>query len=208
MKPIVLALLLCGATLSAEKAGPEPVIQVTVRLEDGANVPPAARARATVEASRIFAAVGVRVQWSGRKPAEESGCALAGRLITVTIIPEALDDSSRGAQAVANTHTGAITVFYDRIRYAVAPNPRMAGPVLGHVLAHEVAHVLQVVAQHADSGIMKAQFTMRDFHEMELGELRFTDLDIRLIRAGLASRSCSLADGEAGEAQVAKTPVL
>ena len=49
------------------------------------------RWRATAEASRIFAAIGVRVQWTDRKPhagqsIEQPGCASPERLITVTVI--------------------------------------------------------------------------------------------------------------------------
>lgn len=212
MKRIVLALLLCGAALGAGEAGPASV-RVIIRLVDEANIPQWTLMRATAEVSRIFATVGVRVRWTDRKPyvgpsVEQSGCASPERLITVRVIAEAPDDVLPTAQAVANTGADAITVFYDHVRLTVASNQRMSGPFLGHVLAHEVAHVLQVVAQHADSGIMKAQFTTKDLHDMEEGKLRFTDLDIRLIRAGLASRSCSFHGRSGGEAWMTKTPML
>ena len=168
--------------------------------------------RATREVSKIFEAIGIRVQWTARKPPaghsiQQRGCASPERLISVVVNAQA-SAGSRDALAFANTRAGAITVFYDRVRETVAGSPRLETPLLAQVLAHEVAHVLQMLAHHADFGIMKARLTPRDIQEMERGQLHFTPLDIELIRTGLTSGSCPGARDGAGQKQVTEQPVL
>jgi hypothetical protein len=49
------------------------------------------------------------------------------------------------------------------------------GPaLLSHVLAHEIAHVLQGVSRHSESGILKARWDREDFFLMQQHRLNFT----------------------------------
>ena len=57
--------------------------------------------------------------------------------------------------------------------------------ILGHVLVHEITHVLQGVDRHSEKGMMKARWTPEDYCEMEWKPLEFTPEDIILIRLGL-----------------------
>lgn len=212
MKRIVFALILCDATMRAENAAGNPATLVIVHLDDQARVPPEKMWGAAREASKVFAAVGIRMQWTARKPLaaysiQQPGCATPERLITVVVNPQALAGSP-DALALANLRTGAIKVFYDRIRDAVAGSPRLETALLAQVLVHEVAHVLQMRPHHADFGIMKAGLTPRDIQEMERRPLHFTALDIELIRTGLTSGSCPQARDGAGQTLVAEQPVL
>ena len=199
MKRILLALVLSGVAMRAANAGGEPGTQVTVYLDDQVNIPIGVMGRATMEASRTFANIGVPVQWTRRKlnPADsvkETGCRMSNKLsIALTLIPYAPAKAPPGARAVANTRTGEITVFYDRIRESSVNWPRLVPMLLANVMAHEVTHVLQGVGQHADHGIMNANWTVRDFHAMEDRSLQFTPMDIRIIHLGFASRSCPAA---------------
>jgi hypothetical protein len=81
----------------------------------------------------------------------------------------------------------AIQVFYDRIQYAKAP-----GRVLAHVLVHEITHVLQGIARHSSTGIMKASWDRDDFDRMRYTTLPFTEEDIALIRRGLVTPDTAL----------------
>jgi hypothetical protein len=47
------------------------------------------------------------------------------------------------------------------IRFAVVPY------LLGHVLAHEITHILQGVESHSASGVMKNKWDYRDYVEMQ-----------------------------------------
>ena len=60
---------------------------------------------------------------------------------------------------------------------------------MGHVLAHEITHVLQGTNFHALSGVMKAVWDFRECHRMTVLPLRFTATDILLIRQGNEDRA-------------------
>ena len=79
-----------------------------------------------------------------------------------------------------------IHVFVGRVA-AMVPANRM-GTLLGHVLVHEITHVLQGVSRHSAQGVMKAHWDTPDFRAMEVHPLPFDDLDVLLIHAG-AKRS-------------------
>jgi hypothetical protein len=77
---------------------------------------------------------------------------------------------------------------------------RLAGAVsanfLGHILAHEITHVLQNEDRRSDSGLMKAHWDAPELSQMEKHRyLGFTSSDVRLIYAGLATRHARAADG-------------
>ena len=69
------------------------------------------------------------------------------------------------ALAVALPFEGIhIEIFYDRIRAAEGFVPP---DYLGHVLAHEITHILQSVARHSDSGLMKAHWDRPELVQMK-----------------------------------------
>ena len=53
--------------------------------------------------------------------------------------------------------------------------------VLGYVLVHEMTHILQGVARHSDSGIMKARSDKADLVRIRLVPMSFTKDDVDLI---------------------------
>jgi predicted metalloendopeptidase len=75
-------------------------------------------------------------------------------------------------------------VFFDRVK----KNPGDVWCILGHVIAHEVTHILQGVPRHSESGVMKAHWTVEDYQRMAWEPLRFTDYDLQLIQSGLGRR--------------------
>lgn len=54
---------------------------------------------------------------------------------------------------------------------------------LGNVLAHELTHALEGVARHSSEGLMKANWSGRDYDEMARGPLAFAAVDLELLRA-------------------------
>jgi hypothetical protein len=87
--------------------------------------------------------------------------------------------------AYARVAENTVEVFFNRIADTV---PSVHIPtVLGYVLAHETAHILEGVGRHSDEGLMKAIWSSRDFERMFWGSLQFTPEDVQLIRAGAAA---------------------
>ena len=130
----------------------------------------------------IFASVNLGVRWhSGKAPAAPGPLTLA-----IDLVDLAPDNVKPCALAFALPYEGVhITVFYDRV---LAMDKSFPDAVLGHVLAHEIAHLLEGVVRHSVTGVMKATYTRKDTLAMRSTPLAFTATDIDLIDAGVTGR--------------------
>ena len=176
----ILGLLAVTVTmsLSADKRPPVPQRAVTVCLNPGANGSPVFRAQA--EASDILGKIGVRLTWK----ADPRACAGDDLRIVINLSENTPEDYRPNAMAFALPYERrTIVVFYDRVQSA------RVRPLLGHVLAHEIAHILQGVPVHSATGIMKPRWTARDFAEMCRKPLGFTAQDVQMIQLGLDVRN-------------------
>jgi len=148
---------------------------------------------ARMEASRLFQAEGIRLEWvDGKAPAGESGRLVVG----ITSVADApIEFRTRGnahvlaiARPYANGPAG-IVIFGDRVtQYLEGYRGISAGKLLGHILAHEIGHVVEGVARHSTSGLMKAAWTTDDRREMTGKGLGFSEedrllLDVRAMAA-------------------------
>ena len=73
--------------------------------------------------------------------------------------------STERANRLARAHNGALYL------------------VLGHVMAHELGHILLGEYPHSLSGIMRAQWSIRDWADMSRGWLLFTPEQRKLLTA-------------------------
>src|SRR5215475_2477748 len=138
--------------------------------------------RATAITSGIFASARVKVQWRrvGLRSCPE---ATDRTTITITLLTRTASGVRRGALAYSLLDEGQrIFVFYDRI---IQVSPEFQTSLLGHVIAHEMSHILQRTPRHTVEGIMKAVWDPRDFTAMKARPLAFTETDLRLILDGL-----------------------
>jgi hypothetical protein len=131
-------------------------------------------------ASLILASSGVKIQWHDARKCP-------GEAIIITLSNNEPASLRPGLLAYALPFEGThVVVFYDRVKNERVKNrPSYASAVLGHVIAHEVTHILQGAMWHSEIGIMKAQWSGEDFQEMDWKPLRFTDEDIMRIQRGL-----------------------
>ena len=160
---------------------------VTVCQEGGPETWSTASARA--EAAKIFAEVGVRIQW--RIGFQE--CADKHE-ISIHMSYETPKTEHPDDWAYAYPYDGVhIVVFYDRIKNKMGG--ARASHLLAYVLAHEITHVVQGVARHSESGIMKAAWNTNDYFDMGQDRLHFSDLDVILLYRGLEARQTLLAAG-------------
>jgi hypothetical protein len=147
----------------------------------GFDVPPLSSAERL--ASKMFAEIGVEIEWSGR-----DDCPSRSGAIVVTLSYETPGREYPGAYAFAKPYEAThIVVFWDRIRHKVPP-PR-APTLLAHVLAHEISHILQGINRHSETGVMKAGWSDEDLFQMGKKPLEFTEDDVLLIHLGIAARS-------------------
>lgn len=176
------AVLIAGTGAWASNAGQLPKRVVTVCLNSGASDPVLNRGRNF--AIQILKQAGIQLEWKS----EERSCVSDGSSIVLTISPLTSKDRHPGALAFAVPFGRRnIVVFYDRVLDSVGTN---AVPcLLGYVLAHEIAHILQGLAMHSADGIMKAHWRAGDYAEMQRGRFRFAEEDVLLIQTGFDSRS-------------------
>lgn len=131
---------------------------------------------ASAQAARIFASIGVKVRWMTPATCDRS----TG---TVTVEFSYRRPMHRGTLGYATPYAGRRVVLmgdnlHDRRSY-------VASSRLAYTLVHEIAHVVQGIARHSETGIMKANWEPGDDAAMRNGSLQFASIDVELIRAGL-----------------------
>jgi hypothetical protein len=143
-------------------------------------------------ASSIFEKIGVHVNWRTGELSPTRGDAgnetlrKAFGIRTLEHAPESATPGALASARIVGTDGTEITVYKDRVLRFLGNHSNLAGVGAGYVLAHELAHVMQGVGRHSESGILKAQWSNYDFEEMIFHKLIFTNFDVELIHKGLA----------------------
>lgn len=152
---------------------------------DNGAVPPRVLHLAEGIADGMFATAGVRIEWRGHSP---EGSRLPGGALAIGLAVHTPATFLPGALAFARVYEGVhIHVFCDRLE-RLAPGVKLAAPLLGHVLVHEITHMLEGIDRHSETGVMKAHWNARDYADMAANPLPFTPVDVTLIQLGLAAR--------------------
>jgi len=97
----------------------------------------------------------------------------------VPVYPGALGYATPYAKTGTRIH-----ILFDRV-HNTAP-PQLEGRLLGHVMAHELGHVLEGIDRHSAAGLMKAHWDAHDFGQMSFLPLAFSAFDVDLIQTGVA----------------------
>lgn len=126
--------------------------------------------------TRIFAGIGVPLEWRACEPDSEP----SPTTIVVELVSRTPPEFMSGALGYAMPGRRRIVIFFDRIEWM--PD---AWVVLGHVMAHEITHVIQGVPRHSDTGLMKPHYRNSDLSEMRHKSLPFTQEDLLLLYDGL-----------------------
>lgn len=156
---------------------------VSAELMGGRDVSSPEVVRARDVATKIMASAGVRLEWCST----EKECSHWDERLLVTLVTEAPPNVPRGVLADARVFEGRnIRVFMDHLRPDIRGGHR--GSVIGHILAHEITHLLQSCKCHARTGLMKPQFGAADYFIMAKRTLPLEEFDIELIRLGWARR--------------------
>jgi hypothetical protein len=183
VKQIWTAVFGLAAGTGALAATIEPASGPSVRvcIENSVNTP-FALTRGEFIAREIFGKIGIHIVWVYR-----TRCGLpSADSIAVLVSTGAPPGRFPGALGYTRLAERQIEVFYDRVEHIVeAP---MVPNLLGHVLAHEIAHVLEGINRHSAEGLMKAHWDHEDYERM-YQLLPFAPEDVELIRARLGAFS-------------------
>jgi hypothetical protein len=161
-------------------------------------------ASAEVTASRIFRQAGLLVTWLTCAPSlETTPESLAGTEtefpshLEVRIVsqPKNASPSTFGVSYLGADGTGCYSdVFFTRIVKLHSISRQDIGAILGHVMAHEIAHLLLGMNSHSPFGIMRAQWQKEELLKASKGELLFTLKESQLMRQRLAAARQALGD--------------
>jgi hypothetical protein len=137
--------------------------------------------------NEIFREAGLAIVWAhSRNRAEKGGGA------AVTIAIEILERAPRelGTRVLAGStpfsKSGARTVLYfDRIE-EMTRDAMARQRILGHVLAHEIFHILQGGDYHSSEGLMHARWTLAEYRAMSTRALALGPEEAFVLRAAIA----------------------
>jgi len=172
-------------------------LTLCVRVDDRAAVPDDVLTSAKTVATRIYAKIDVRLVWAVGTTTHGKSDACHGRdaapSLRMIIVPhgqaEHLDADSKklGLAAGSEGQHGTVAyVFYDRVRnLSVRYEQHGRGGVLGHVMAHEIGHLLLPYGTHSETGLMRADWSHDDLEHAAHGTLLFTSDEAALIQKKL-----------------------
>jgi hypothetical protein len=163
-----------GAAVSAQDA-PETRIPltVTVHVNDYAHLSPDELANAQAQATAAYRAAGLDIGWSSAQLTLETGLDTGSPSIDVrlVILPRDMAEKKCRAERVGDSALGvAISgareargriayVFNDRIARVALSHETPVVRGLGHVMAHEIGHLLIGANSHSEEGLMRPNWS-------------------------------------------------
>jgi len=190
----IAGLALCLGVTAGQTAAAEPTDRPIgeVLMMDGAGVPADTLERAQNDATRVFELSGITLVWI-----EAATC--QARCLTVRIVLEPVGTKSRDPR-VLGVATGTkeargkhLWIIYPRIRAYSAQLGLDASQLLGHVIAHELGHLLLPHGAHSLSGIMRPAWDRPQVKGATQGTLTFTPDQVDRIRTGLQASASPIA---------------
>jgi hypothetical protein len=170
--------------------------ELIVSVYNDAGVPVDVLVSAETIASRIFREAGLHVNWlqcsgSGEQVSVASCVEVVVPMhLHVRIRPRSrnLASSILGVSYQSEDGSGCYSdIFLTPIIHLHDISGREVGALLGHVMAHELAHLLLGTNSHSATGIMRAQWHEEDLCSAGKGELLFTEQQSQVMRRRLSS---------------------
>ena len=187
-----------GSWAASRRVPDVPVTQtlrVSVMVFDQAGMPDRLLSEAQERAGTILGKAGVQVEWIDcHRPANAAVCTAEADRIFLTIVTEdnrqvfGEDVLGRSVPGDHGSHGVYARVFYRHVQAKADQERVNPAQILGLAMAHEFGHLLLGPKAHSDEGIMRANWSRRDMELGAKGQLRFTDQQVRLIRADVQSR--------------------
>jgi hypothetical protein len=197
MQRAIALVFLCGLCIPACRACPAWQ-QLSVKLFNDAALGNAVLETAQEEAAWVLRSACVNVTWVPCPVvtrANLSPCEAPAQSPELHILPSPLtSDARRNAIGLAFPRVGSggrAGVFLSRVRETVDSEPAAIDvpQLLGHVMAHEIGHLLLGSSVHSDEGIMRADFRRPDLKKAAQRQLLFTPDQISAIQRRLLAEA-------------------
>ena len=171
---ITAVMITVARVADAAEQGQLPAIRL--QMDDDADVPVAILKKSQDEVARVFAAVGVGVEWTETAPT-----------ITVRIVTSALAHAGRysSVMGVALRRPSGATaqIFLKQVQDFARTYDGDVSILLAYVIAHEIGHLLLPRMPHSPTGLMKGDWGRALVREAAAGSLTFTDAQIQRLLA-------------------------
>ncbi|MFN0168749.1 MAG: hypothetical protein ACKV22_20175 [Bryobacteraceae bacterium] len=187
---------------------------ITVHLYDLASVPEEVLAQAADITTRIYAGAGVQLHWVRHEaPTAKLGLGNPFRPnptpaeVSVRLLPKHLSRklARPGSPMVGiaypvgqGDYRFLATLLYDRVELAARSYGVSASWLLGHLITHELGHLLLGPGAHARATIMACPWDTNEVRDAKRGWLRFAATQAVTLRSNVASR-LEAAASKAGE---------
>jgi hypothetical protein len=174
---------------------------ISVRVDNQARVPQGILSSALGEAARIFAEAGVRPVWCNCSQSRQSPTVavcletIGPLVLELTIVSQSDALSHRYSSDLFGLalpfRDGAIrsTVFYRPTIEAATRGPISISTLLGHIMAHELGHLLLWSNVHSAIGVMHGNWTREDLVFIAQGHVAFTPKEAETMKANILIRT-------------------
>jgi len=209
---LILGVILTGGSTalgqSAAASTPEGTLVFTIHVNNGAEVDHMTLIQAERAATGIFKKAGVDSRWvdaaltpeDKRANSSDKGSFPLSH-IQLTILPglmsnrlgaHNLPDDVMGLAPGSGPERQWVYVFYDRVEALavkhIAETHADTAQILGHVVAHEIGHLLLDDQTHSRTGIMRGPWNLWDLQNASYGHLLFTARQAEAIKAEVSRR--------------------
>ena len=161
--------------------------EVTVRLYDQAGIGAKKLERARGIVDRIFRISGVSLHWvpcatDGSETKQECIQLLKNNEISLRIVSRSPSEqkvtghfTGGRAHRIGNLKgAGFASIFVDRLEKIAAEQKLSLAIVLGHIIGHEVGHILLPQNSHSRQGLMRFHLKRDEWQQADKGRLHFT----------------------------------
>ncbi len=188
----LLCVLLWGISLPAMS---DEGSHVTVLVSNSAEVAPALLREAEGEASRLFRAAGIEIQWVNCRKGTRDECRVVGYDEYVLHIVQDGKTTTKSVFGEAFLGEGGIgkysDVFFRRIQSANRTFGADPAQLLGAVSAHELGHLLLGSQAHSRMGIMEPIWQQESLRRIGMGTLLFTPKQAQVMKRRIGERTWS-----------------
>jgi hypothetical protein len=194
----VLGLVFPALSQTSESAG--VTAQIVVRVYDLAGIPNSTLTEALKVTEKIFRRAKIETVWldcstSKQRQPHACGDPQAPTTLTLEVVPQSIAaryDSPKNGFGFATLPRGQFgvqaCVYFHRARELSRRRPQSLGSILGHMMAHEVGHLLLAYSGHVDGCIMAGLWGPNELRLAANRLLRFLPQHTETMRANMAAR--------------------
>src|SRR5262245_40600651 len=215
--PVFVVLAGIGGALLPSQAIGGPVTQppLIIRVYDSAGLAPDRLATAQHAVLAVLKPAGIDITWRDcRRPhpnAPDLSCngplEVSEVIVRIVHAGSTQGDDRLGYSSVDVQHHAdcLATVFADRIEAMAGRTQSDPGTLLGHVMAHEVGHLLMGTSRHSPAGLMRERWSDNEVRRRSPIDWQLTRTDAKDVRVGLLERSKRLGQSTASNASATAT---